>query len=321
MNNVKNENLFYHNPLIFEDIELNISGLFLFSELIIKLIDIVKYKFNVELPIKNLYGCINSKWNGGRLILNRNRSKYSSKDIEKEFLLLRNYNICPTITFTNNLILEEDLYSIKENEILKLLDNCSGKVILSSKLLEKYIRSNFSNIEIVASVLKITMEDGKNNLAYYKNLETNYNSYVVHPDDNFNNNLLSQLNTDKAEILLNERCYYNCKNRKLHYQSIDREQISQSEGRFQDERFLERCNAIPEKKQFNSNKRNICISLSEYESFYKMGFRKFKIQGRTNNLYLFFFDLLRYSIDSDISISLIYPIICEYIDEFLKRRV
>ena len=207
------------------------------------------------------------------------------------------------------------------NSILKLLDNCSGKVILSSKLLEKYIRSNFSNIEIVASVLKITMEDGKNNLAYYKNLETNYNSYVVHPDDNFNNNLLSQLNTDKAEILLNERCYYNCKNRKLHYQSIDREQISQSEGRFQDERFLERCNAIPEKKQFNSNKRNICISLSEYESFYKMGFRKFKIQGRTNNLYLFFFDLLRYSIDSDISISLIYPIICEYIDEFLKRRV
>ena len=43
----------------------------------------------MELPIKNLYGCINSKWNGGRLILNRNRSKYSSKDIEKEFSINR----------------------------------------------------------------------------------------------------------------------------------------------------------------------------------------------------------------------------------------
>ena len=43
---------------------------------------------------------------------------------------------------------------------------------------------------------------------------------LIHLDDNLNLNLLSQLDPDKVEVLVNKPCIVNCPNRKNHYHKL-----------------------------------------------------------------------------------------------------
>lgn len=306
-----------YKTYITNEVEFNISGLFIFSELIIELIDIVKAKLSIDLPIKTIYGCPQLRWNGGRLILNTYNNSYAN--YEKEFEMLSQRRIAPALTFSNHLITKDDLADKDCNLMLELLNCYTGKVIVASDLLYEYIKQNFPKVEIQASVVKVAIDEGKGDFEYYRTLQKRFSRYVIHPDDNFDLELLDLLDRDKVEILLNERCYYNCYHRKEHYCAIAEEQLSQISGTFINKNFLTRCYAIPEVKQSASKERSISLTLSEYKRLQEMGFKLYKIQGRTDNLYVFFFDVLRYMLDNDLSFPLIYPIMCDHINKFINR--
>ena len=79
-----------------KSITLNVPGIFLFSDLMYKLLDIVFDKTGYKIPIKYMYGAPQLRWNNGRLILNKYNNDFSMSGIEKELYTSvekRNYSI------------------------------------------------------------------------------------------------------------------------------------------------------------------------------------------------------------------------------------
>ena len=61
-----------------EEVEYNVSGLFLCVDLLFKLFTMVEDKFEYRLPIKYIYGAPKVRWNGGRFILKSSTKKEKS---------------------------------------------------------------------------------------------------------------------------------------------------------------------------------------------------------------------------------------------------
>ncbi|MBR0096826.1 MAG: hypothetical protein IJP88_06565, partial [Synergistaceae bacterium] len=79
----------------------NLPGLFLFSELIYKYLEIVKSKFDLNINIKYLYGSPICKWNGGRIVFKHNLEFNKIENAEREIFEAASHNITPVITFSN----------------------------------------------------------------------------------------------------------------------------------------------------------------------------------------------------------------------------
>lgn len=174
-----------------------------------------KDQFYENINIASIYdsfpGC---KWNGGRII-NFKYSLPTEDNIKNTIKAFNDKNIPCRFTFTNNKIEEEDLNDIIGNFLLQYCNNSINQILVSSEILEEKIRKEFPSYKIVSS----TTKNIKDVLLLNKELEKNY--FLVVPDIFFNNNffLLDQINhKEKCEILLNDTCYYNCPNRKEHYE-------------------------------------------------------------------------------------------------------
>ena len=299
------------------DVTYNVPGLFQFSSLIFSYIELIEKKFNFHIPIKYIYGAPPVKWNGGRFLLYEGIP--SSHIIENELKGCTLRGITPLLTFSNILISKTDLEDILCNRILEILDNLSGGVILSSDILYHYIKKNYPNIKIHASVIKCTNTKNRTSI-FYEELSLKFDQYVVHPDDIFKIDLMQKIPLSNADLLVNERCYQNCSMRYAHYISISREQINRSSGTIIDEKFLRSCHAIPEKKQLDSKHRNISLSIKETKQLVNLGFKSLKLQGRTDALPVFFFDLMRYTLESEVAFPAMFPAFYYEIQDFLKRR-
>ena len=251
-----------------KEINYNISGLFICTELIFELVTIIEDKFEYKLPIKYIFGSPSVKWNGGRCILKDMNKLEDLEFIEKEIENTIKREIIPVFTFSN---------------------------------------------------IFLTFEKDRN-LEFYERLSSNFHNYVVHPDDNFNYKLLQELPKVNAEILVNEKCKYLCQIRKEHYKSISIEQIELVEGNYSDKRFLNSCNMIPEIKQSVIKERNISLTREEVKKIISLGYSSLKIQGRTDNLYTYFFDLLRFTLEKEVAFPTVYSLFCGYIENFLKRK-
>ena len=296
------------DALLFDDLHCKVGGLFLYTDFLLELIDVVRDKFSQRLPIDAIYGSPPFKWNAGRLMLDKCPIR---KNIEEEFEKLISYGIEPALTLSNPLLQKKDLDDPLGNDLLILLAQYGGTAIVASELLYSYIRREFPTIKLESSIIQTVWGNPRRNATFYENLSRRYDFFVVNVDDNFSFDLLDTLDKKKAEILVNERCYYQCFFRERHYLVTAQEQISQAEGSFNDQRFLQNCDAIPEFKQAYSQKRNISLSMNEYKTLYNMGFHRFKIQGRTSNLYANIFDVLRFTLEPNVAFTQMYPIACE----------
>ncbi|MGL6114968.1 MAG: hypothetical protein ACRC1R_07990 [Cetobacterium sp.] len=303
-----NNNLYCNFP----NMKLNIAGLFTNSDLIIALKEILQNKYGIQNIIQEIYGSPNISWNGGRVL-------HSIKEIDYDLELRKvaEAGLRPVIIFSNPIITEEMLNDLQSNKLLEIGFKYNAKFIVSNEDLINHIKKNFPKSDIKISLIKVTIDNGRNNLEYYKFLEKNYDNYVIHPDDNLNFPLLNELNKEKVEILLNERCGANCPNRTNHYIQMSKEQSSLISNTPRKNNFLDCCKFIPEVKQLSHGEKNISLSLEEVKSLYNLGFHNFKIQGRTDNLYAFSFDILKYIL-KDKELYNFYPIFCFYIEKYLK---
>jgi collagenase-like PrtC family protease len=101
------------------------------------------------------------------------------------------------------------------------------------------------------------------------------------------------------EIIVNENCAFNCENRPEDYvlmsrhhrnQSVSKEVLSQRE-KTKCQRPLRRF--LPDRRSCN-------LTSEEMKRVYDMGFRRFKLQGRTDSAEAFLFDLFRYTVEPEL---------------------
>lgn len=301
---------------LFDNIKYNVPGLFVCSDLIFEIINIIKKKYNYILPISSMYGSPNFKWNGGRTIVKTYETNGINKKIANELETVKRNGIMPLVTMSNHQLSEDDLNDELGNYILESLNEISGGVIVSSEILRDYIKNKYHNISIHASVIKTVIE-GNRTVEYYKNLSNNYDVFVVHPDDNFNIELLKKINLDNAEIMINERCKYNCELRAEHYNSIADEQKNIDDGKIS--KFMKKCSFLPENKQLNSSSRNISLSITEVHEILKYGAKRIKLQGRADDLRIMVFDLLRYTLENEIAFPSAYVSMFDFVNKYNQK--
>lgn len=298
-------------------VSFTVPGLFLFSELVYQCIQQVEAKFSYHIPVRFLYGSPQVRWNCGRLVLINHHE--SLDEMERELKGAVAHGITPLLTFTSPLLQQEDLKDPVCNGLLEILEEVRGGVVLASPLLRDYIRSSYPHVSMHASIILTTYAQERS-AAYYRQLAQDYDYYVIHSDDKFHPELLRQLPKENAEIILNERCGYQCPQRQEHFISIAQDQTALLDGCGPLSNFLDRCPYVPEGKQREMPTRSISSTVREAAALAEMGFPLFKLQGRLDSPYVFFFDFLRYALEGELAFPTMYPIFSYSIYNYLKEK-
>jgi len=279
MNILRFEKAVYTLPILF--------GSALHIDRVAKIQKYSQSKYNFKLPIHSFYGApTNSIWNGGRppyyndsMVSNKTKQYYKNIDAHKY------------LTYTNYLA-GDYLDDPVSNLALKMLSKDDG-VIITDERLHKYIRKTYPKLKTKASVVKITKEQPNERSAeYYNQLLDRYDYILLHPDDNTDLDLITQIkDLSRVEVLIDERCTRNCRVRDLHYdinaQSNipirDRDSnIMEQEGTLWS-KYCPREKAVVLKN--GKEKLDILVNtLDEIQDLYNMGIRRFKTSGRGSEL-------------------------------------
>jgi len=240
-------------------------------------------KYNLKLPIDSFYGApTNSLWNGGRppyyadsMIDDGTKQYYENIDAHKY------------LTYTNYCA-GDYLDDPVSNLSLELLSKDDG-VVITDERLHQYIRKTYPKLKTKSSVVKVTKEQPiKRSVDYYNQLLDIYDYVVLHPDDNINLDLITQIkDLSRVEVLIDERCTRNCGVRDLHY-NINAQRNLPIEDR--DNSILEQevdlwSKYCPREKSIlmknGKEKLDILVNtIDEIQDLYDIGIYKFKTSGR-----------------------------------------
>ncbi len=229
-----------------------------------------------------------SLWNGGR---NSRGDQCAPDYVQAVIKSLNSWEIPVRYTYTNMLLTEEDLADPYCNFCLSAAHNGMNGVILVSPLLEEYVRKNYPQMKLTSSTCKqIQGADGVN-----AELQKGYDMVVL--DYNMNNHFdeLEKI-TDKGrcEILINAACEPNCPRRGAHYRHI-----SENQKNIAKNMRLPMEQQIPLKEwecKYACGAHQNVHTIREYstyvspediwEKYVPMGFNNFKIEGRTDDLFV-----------------------------------
>lgn len=229
-----------------------------------------------------------SLWNGGR---NSRGDQCAPDYVQAVIKSLNSWGIPVRYTYTNMLLTEEDLTDPYCNFCLSAAHNGMNGVILVSPLLEEYVREKYPKMKLTSSTCKqIKGADGVN-----AELEKGYDMVVL--DYNMNNHFdeLEKI-TDKGrcEILINAACEPNCPRRGAHYRHI-----SENQKNIAKNLRLPREQQLPLKEwecKYACGAHQNVHTIREYstyvspediwEKYVPMGFKNFKIEGRTDDLFV-----------------------------------
>lgn len=309
----------------------NVSGLFVYEPLVLGLMKLTEAAFGCTAPVEAMHGAPAVLWNGGRV----SPFPIRSEQWHAALGALNARNVGCFLTFTNHLLEHADLADRHSNALLDAIaqrPDLNG-VIVASDLLSAHIARRYPSLLQVASITKVAVEGGRGNADYYRRLGERFRRYVVHPDDCHDPALLDHLDRDKAEIIVNENCLRGCTVRPKHYDYIARAQRTQpthvvSAGGVaaaapagiqthvaaeQAEQSLPECPSIPFNRQIGRRLRNCNFTRAEMKAVYDMGFRRFKLQGRRDNLYSFAYDLTRFLLEPDFAAPLIFKTLCHMV--------
>lgn len=255
----------YHLPGLFEFYELYKVFLPLWRE--------HREYFYDWCDIGSVYGapadCI---WGGGRV-------GFGEDNPEDVLKLMEEYGISARLTFSNSLLRQEHLADKKCNRLCELFakDGSNG-IIIHSDLLVDYLKDKYTNLYFVSSTTKVLTDFG--------DLENELNRevfrYVV-PDFRLNKsfqqlNSLAEAQKDKVEFLVNECCWFGCKDRKACYENVSRKNLGEPCPDH-------RCSAPHNREGYRFSKamqNPSFIGIGDIlQTYLPMGFSNFKIEGRS----------------------------------------
>lgn len=234
-----------------------------------------EYFYN-DIRISSVFGNFHfCPWDGGR-----NHAFYSQQTKEEIQSIAEVYNSCDIplrLVFTNPTIEETDLYNRYCNMILKTLDNGMNEVCVNSELMEKYIRENYPSYKIISSTTKRI----KSSEEALKEIEKDYFQICLDYDLNHDIEFLESIPKEsrhKVEFLANAICRPNCPIRKQHYAYTGKAQKTWLREQYD---VFPGCNIKENLTHPTKLGKENNLSLEKIDEYYKMGFKYFKLEGRT----------------------------------------
>ncbi|MBR3680014.1 MAG: hypothetical protein IKL87_07405 [Oscillospiraceae bacterium] len=228
-------------------------------------------------------------WNGGRTVGGHTCDAQYIKNVLAAF---NNQGIPLRFTFTNPAIKEEHLSDEFCNLILKLADNGLNEVIVVSPILEAYIREKYPRYKITSSTCKRITDPQ----LLTEELNRDYHVVVLDYDLNNQFDILEQIpHKEKCELLINSSCVPKCPFRSNEYYHVGLQQIAYCEHlkKHPDKPFrMSDYSNFTVKKNINCPSKGNNIYDSKkcshhispdaiWNQYLPMGFRQFKIEGRT----------------------------------------
>ena len=202
----------------YKNVSWNLPFLFISPELL-DLYFHVFQNYDVENPIKKLYGQIDNPWSACFLNL-----KFSKEELEQYFIFIKSKNICPVLNFSCYDIPNSKLKDEICNYLLDLIESQNGEVILSSDKLFKYIKKTHPNIKCVASEIKSVFELKKGKeVKYYNELLKKFDRVILSPSyvkTTFLNDIEKYDDVSKFEVIINNNCIIDCPNEKNHQKTL-----------------------------------------------------------------------------------------------------
>lgn len=254
----------------------HLPGLFRYFDVYKQILDNMEaspqcFKDNVK--IGSIYGCPNCIWNGGRLMLAPPLSKTRLLEI-KEYMLHR--KVPARFTFTNCLLEEKHTYDTYCNMLLEIFNTKTNEVICNKDVLEQYIRKNYKdNYKYISSTTKRLETTDEQQ----KELKKDYYLVVLDYDHNKDFEYLQSIeNKEKCELLCNAVCQPRCSKRLKHYEIISQCQLENDDALMNGEYCAFAANDNLQTAMMQKN----FISPDDINSTYlPMGFKNFKLEGRT----------------------------------------
>ncbi len=228
-----------------------------------------------------------SLWNGGRF---SNHDQCDSNFINGVIKAINAQGVPVRYTYTNPLLTENDLDDPYCNYCLKAADNGMNEVMVYSPILEEYIRKNYPSYKINSS----TCKEIKDIEEVKAELKKDYHMVVLDFNLNYRWDLLEQIPEEdrgRVELLVNTLCVPGCPRRGDHYKNISKNQ-----------RIALKNRKMPPDKQIpietwhcEYGDKNCIHTIQDYETYISpeaiwekyipMGFKNFKIEGRTANIF------------------------------------
>lgn len=275
----------------------NLPGLFVFDEVYFEEWRTLRKYFHCTLPIGSISGSRNVLWNSGRVYPGVDTAGWTKRDYLRILSTYKEFGVNCFYTFSNNRIGKEHLGDRECNEMLEALvevNHPGNGVILSSDILSDYLRERYPSLLQKVSVIKSDVERSQGrDAAWYLDLASRFDMVVLQPDDNFKVDLLEELRErDKFEFLVNEACVIHCPVRGKHYDAKSLVAL----GGYRDFSRLEPFQRVgglcglknyvaPDNKK-RTNRMSCRMTREELKELYDMGFRNFKLQGRSNQVHL-----------------------------------
>lgn len=275
----------------------NVPGLFVFDSIYFRTWEIDREYLSGRAPVHTISGSRNVKWNSGRVARGFSNNGGNKALYKRQLQQYKEFGVNCFYTFSNSLIEKSDLADPECNEMLEAMveiGHDGDGVILSSDTLSNYIRKQYPTLKQKVSVVKSDVERPEGRDAkWYNDLAERFDIVVFQPDDNFDPELLSQIEQkEKFELLVNEACVRDCSLRRNHYNDM----AAVAKRGYRDFSVLNKYNEIGGVcGQFNFShpdpakrpqKTSCRMKLSEVQECYDMGYRYFKLQGRTNPIVL-----------------------------------
>ena len=222
--------------------------------------------------VASIYGApADCLWGGGRV-------ENGAADARDVLALMREYDISARLTFSNSLLNEAHIADARCNALCRLFEankTQSGVIVHSDRLLE-HLRRAYPALYFVSSTTKVLTDFDE----LRRELDREEFRYVV-PDFRLNRafdrlKTLTIAQKDKVEFLVNECCFFGCKDRKACYEAVSRKSLGEESD------FICRSPGAREGYRFSRAMENPgFIGAQDIERVYlPMGFSNFKIEGR-----------------------------------------
>lgn len=218
--------------------------------------------------IQFIYGCpANAIWNGGSVLCSE---RFFLIDEMKQIIHYYNDTLQLPIawTFTNPLLTETDCYDRYCNLLAESGHNGMNYILVTSPILEKYLREKYPNYYYCKSILSVEgLQNYENDYAFTV-LERKRNN-----DFEFLRSIPDHIKP-KIEILTNDYCDPDCPYIYSHYLNFAQSQLAFEIG---DKKLLD-CH-YKQSKEGNP----LVLSKTQIDNIYvPMGFTHFKLSGRTS---------------------------------------
>lgn len=251
--------------------------------------------FHDNIHIESIFDAFpNMIWNGGTVVQG---VQPSLKEIEKVIQFYYDNEIEIALTMTNPRIEKTDIYDRYCNRILSLCQNEYNSILVSSPILEDYIREKYPAFKIKRSIIA-----SDKNIDYLSIIDK-YDKIVLPrrqlKDFDFLETIPEEIR-GRFEFLCDDPCPINCPYLYKHYQGFAKitlfEDIESTD--------IVKCKTLPDSPLRNIKCKEDQISFQEIEKEYlPRSFNSFKISGRTAK-YSIIFSIIPYLIKEEYQLQI-----------------